>query len=218
MIRVLLVDDDALVRTGLRILLDSESEVTVVGEAADGRAAVTRARDLSPDVVLMDVRMPVFDGVNATREIVSWGPGRPRVLVLTTFDLDEVVDDAIDAGADGFLLKRATPEQLVEAIRTVAAGDALVSPSVTRRLLRAYASRRAPDADRLRLAATLTGREVDVLRALAGGLSNAEIADRIWVSPETVKTHIKSILGKLDARDRTQAVVWAYQTGFVDRF
>jgi DNA-binding NarL/FixJ family response regulator len=162
--------------------------------------------------------MPVFDGVNATREIVSWGPGRPRVLVLTTFDLDEVVDDAIDAGADGFLLKRATPEQLVEAIRTVAAGDALVSPSVTRRLLRAYASRRAPDADRLRLAATLTGREVDVLRALAGGLSNAEIADRIWVSPETVKTHIKSILGKLGARDRTQAVVWAYQTGFVDRF
>ena len=217
MIRVLLVDDDALVRTGLRILLDSEPEVTVVGEAADGRSAVSRARDLSPDVVLMDVRMPVFDGVNATREIVSWGPGRPRVLVLTTFDLDEVVDDAIDAGADGFLLKRATPEQLVEAIRTVAAGDALVSPSVTRRLLRAYASRRAPDADRLRLAATLTGREVDVLRALAGGLSNAEIADRIWVSPETVKTHIKSILGKLDARDRTQAVVWAYQTGFVDR-
>ena len=218
MIRVLLVDDDALVRTGLRILLDHAPEITVVGDAADGRAAVTRARDLSPDVVLMDVRMPVFDGVDATREIVSWGPGRPRVLVLTTFDLDEVVDDAIDAGADGFLLKRATPEQLVEAIRTVAAGDALVSPSVTRRLLRAYASRRAPDADRLRLAATLTGREVDVLRALAGGLSNAEIADRIWVSPETVKTHIKSILGKLDARDRTQAVVWAYQTGFVDRF
>jgi DNA-binding NarL/FixJ family response regulator len=218
MIRVLLVDDDALVRIGLRILLENEPEITVVGEAADGRDAVTRARDLGPDVVLMDVRMPVFDGVSATREIVSWGPERPRVLVLTTFDLDEVVDDAIDAGADGFLLKRATPEQLVEAIRTIAAGDALVSPSVTRRLLRAYAGRRAPDVDRLRLAATLTGREVDVLRALAGGLSNAEIADRIWVSPETVKTHIKSILGKLDARDRTQAVVWAYQTGFVDRF
>lgn len=217
MIRVLLVDDDAMVRSGLRILLESEPEITVVGEAGDGRDAVIRARDLRPEVVLMDVRMPVYDGVSATREIVSWGIGRPRVLVLTTFDLDEVVDQAIDAGADGFLLKRATPEQLIEAIRTIAAGDALVSPAVTRRLLQGYASRRAPDPDRLKAAASLTGREVEVLRALAGGLSNAEIANKIWVSPETVKTHIKSILGKLEARDRTQAVVWAYQTGFVDR-
>jgi DNA-binding NarL/FixJ family response regulator len=217
MIRVLVVDDDSLVRTGLRILLDSEPGTTVVGEAADGREAVARARDLKPDVVLMDVRMPVFDGVNATREIVSWGPDRPRVLVLTTFDLDDVVDDAIDAGADGFLLKRATPEQLLEAIRIVAAGDALVSPQVTRRLLQAYAARQAPDPNRLSAAARLTGREGEVLRALAGGLSNAEIADQIWVSPETVKTHIKSILTKLDARDRTQAVVWAYRSGFVDR-
>jgi DNA-binding NarL/FixJ family response regulator len=206
-----------MVRSGLHILLDSEPEIEVVGTANDGREAVIRARDLRPDVVLMDVRMPVFDGVTATREIVSWGDGRPRVLILTTFDLDEVVDDAIDAGADGFLLKRATPEQLVEAIRTVASGDALVSPSVTRRLLQGYASRRTPDPERLRVAASLTGREAEVLQALAGGLSNAEIADRIWVSQETVKTHIKSILGKLDARDRTQAVVWAYQTGFVDR-
>jgi DNA-binding NarL/FixJ family response regulator len=165
----------------------------------------------------MDVRMPVFDGVNATREIVSWGPDRPRVLVLTTFDLDDVVDDAIDAGADGVLLKRPTPEQLLEAIRIVAAGDALVSPQVTRRLLQAYAARQAPDPNRLSAAARLTGREGEVLRALAGGLSNAEIADQIWVSPETVKTHIKSILTKLDARDRTQAVVWAYRSGFVDR-
>jgi DNA-binding NarL/FixJ family response regulator len=217
MIKVLLVDDDRLVRSGLRILLDSEAETTVVGEAADGREAVARARELRPDVVLMDVRMPVVDGVHATREIVSWGPGRPRILILTTFDLDEVVDDAIDAGADGFLLKRATPEQLLDGIRTVAAGDALVSPQVTRRLLEAYASRRAPDPGHLAVAARLTGRETDVLRALAGGLSNAEIADQIWVTPETVKTHIKSILIKLDVRDRTQAVVWAYRTGFIDR-
>ena len=215
MIRVLLADDDALVRSGLRALLNGEKDIAVVGEAADGREAVNRARELRPDVVLMDVRMPRVDGVAATREIVSW-PRRPRVLVLTTFDLDEVVDDALDAGADGFLLKRATPEQLVDGIRTVFAGDALVAPAVTRRLLAAHARRRAPDRDRLVLAAPLTEREADVLRSLAEGLSNAEIARRISVSPETVKTHIKSILSKLGVRDRTQAVVWAYRTGFVD--
>src|SRR4051812_22560489 len=163
----------------------------------------------------MDVRMPRLEGVRATREIVSW-PRRPRVLVLTTFDLDEVVDDALDAGADGFLLKRATPEQLVEGIRTVFAGDALVAPEVTRRLLAAHAARRRPDRDLVAKAAQLTEREAEVLRALAEGLSNAEIAGRIWVSPETVKTHIKNILTKLEVRDRTQAVVWAYRTGFVD--
>jgi DNA-binding NarL/FixJ family response regulator len=135
--------------------------------------------------------------------------------VLTTFDLDEVVDDALDAGADGFLLKRATPEQLVDGIRTVFAGDALVAPAVTRRLLRAYAARRPADRERLQLAAHLTEREADILRALAEGLSNAEIATRVWLSPETVKTHVKSILGKLGVRDRTQAVVWAYRSGFV---
>ena len=215
MIRVLLADDDALVRSGLRALLDAEEGITVVGEAADGREALNRARELHPDVVLMDVRMPRVDGVAATRELVSW-PRRPRVLVLTTFDLDEVVDDALDAGADGFLLKRATPEQLVDGIRTVFAGDALVAPAVTRRLLAAHARRRAPDRERLALAAPLTEREEDVLRALAEGLSNAEIAGRISVSPETVKTHIKSILSKLCVRDRTQAVVWAYRTGFID--
>ena len=175
MIRVLLADDDALVRSGLRALLNGEKDIAVVGEAADGREAVNRARELRPDVVLMDVRMPRVDGVAATREIVSW-PRRPRVLVLTTFDLDEVVDDALDAGADGFLLKRATPEQLVDGIRTVFAGDALVAPAVTRRLLAAHARRRAPDRDRLTLAAPLTEREADVLRSLAEGLSNAEIA------------------------------------------
>jgi DNA-binding NarL/FixJ family response regulator len=213
-IRVLLADDDGLVRSGLRALLAAEDDLMVVGEAANGREAVNRARELEPDVVLMDVRMPQVDGVTAVREIVSW-PRRPRVLVLTTFDLDEVVDDALDAGADGFLLKRATPEQLIDGIRTVFAGDALVSPTVTRRLLAAHAGRRPPDRERLALAAPLTERETAVLRALAEGLSNAEIAATIWVSPETVKTHIKSILSKLEVRDRTQAVVWAYRTGFV---
>jgi DNA-binding NarL/FixJ family response regulator len=161
----------------------------------------------------MDVRMPWLDGVRATREIVSWAQ-RPRVLVLTTFDLDQVVDDALDAGADGFLLKRATPEQLIDGIRTVVAGDALVAPAVTRRLLVAYAGRRPPDRERLRLAAHLTDREVQILHALAEGLSNVEIAGRVFLAPETVKTHVKSILGKLGVRDRTQAVVWAYRTGF----
>jgi DNA-binding NarL/FixJ family response regulator len=213
-IRVLLADDDVLVRSGLRALLSAEEDITVVGEAADGREAVNRARELEPDVVLMDVRMPQVDGVTAVREIVSW-PRRPRVLVVTTFDLDEVVDEALDAGADGFLLKRATPEQLIDGIRIVFSGDALVSPTVTRRLLAAHAGRRPPDRERLALAAPLTEHETAVLRALAEGLSNAEIAATIWVSPETVKTHIKSILSKLEVRDRTQAVVWAYRTGFV---
>jgi len=214
MIRVLLADDDRLVRSGLRALLDAEDDLTVVDEAADGQQAVDRARELRPDVVLMDVRMPRIDGVAATREIVSW-PHRPRVIVLTTFDLDEVVDDALDAGADGFLLKRATPEQLIDGIRTVVAGDALVAPAVTRRLLAAHAARRPPDREGLRVAAALTEREAEVLRALAEGLSNAEIARRVWLSPETVKTHVKAILGKLGVRDRTQAVVWAYRTGFI---
>jgi DNA-binding NarL/FixJ family response regulator len=214
-IRVLLADDDALVRGGLRALLGAEDDIDVVGEAADGRQAIARARELQPDVVLMDVRMPGVDGVSATREIASW-PRRPRVLVLTTFDLDEVVDDALNAGADGFLLKRATPEQLIDGIRTIVAGDALVAPAVTRRLLARHAGRRPPDRDRLALAAQLTEREAEVLRALAEGLSNTEIAARIWVSPETVKTHVKSILTKLEVRDRTQAVVWAYRTGFAE--
>lgn len=214
MIRVLLVDDDRLVRSGLRALLQAEADITVVGEAADGREALARAHEHRPDVVVMDVRMPGTDGVAATREMVSW-PRRPRVLVLTTFDQDEVVDDALDAGADGFLLKRATPEQLIDGIRTVFAGDALVAPGVTRRLLAAHAARRPPDRERLKLAARLTDREAEILHALAEGLSNAEIAARVWLSPETVKTYVKSILNKLQVRDRTQAVVWAYRTGFV---
>jgi DNA-binding NarL/FixJ family response regulator len=213
-IRVLVVDDQAMVRAGFRMLLSREPDLEVVGEACDGVEALDQAELLRPTVVLMDVRMPRLDGVSATREIVAW-PSRPRVLVLTTFDLDEVVDDALDAGADGFLLKRATPEQLIDGIRTVVAGEALVAPAVTRRLLVAYASRRPPDRERLRLAAHLTDREAEILRALAEGLSNAEIAGRVYLAPETVKTHVKGILGKLGVRDRTQAVVWAYRTGFV---
>ncbi|GAA3866374.1 response regulator [Saccharothrix violaceirubra] len=213
MIRVLLADDDALVRGGLKALLDAEADIVVVGEAADGAEAVHRAAVVRPDVVVMDIRMPVRDGVSATRELMRTDP-RPRVLVLTTFDLDEVVDDAIAAGADGFLLKRATPEELIAGIRTVAAGDAVVSPSVTRRLFEGYAARFEPDRDR---ATRLTEREADVLRALADGCSNAEIARELHLAVETVKTHISSVLMKLDVRDRTQAVVWAYRTGFVHR-
>ncbi|GAA3126424.1 response regulator [Streptosporangium carneum] len=217
MIRVFLADDDALVRGGLRALLEAERDISVVGEAANGLEALHGVRVSTPDVVVMDVRMPGYDGVSATREITSWGSPRPRVLVLTTFDLDEVVDDAIAAGADGFLLKRATPEEVVAGIRTVAAGDALVAPSVTRRLLEALAARRGAGGPEAAFAARLTEREADVLRALAGGMSNTEIARSMHVSLETVKTHIKHLLGKLEVRDRTQAVVWAYRTGFVDR-
>ena len=213
MIRVLLVDDDALVRGGLRALLDAETDIAVVDEAANGQEGMEKARRLFPDVVVMDIRMPVRDGTSATREIVSWAPPRPRVLVLTTFDHDDVVDDAITAGADGFLLKRSTPEQLVAGIRTVAAGDALLSPTVTRRLFRMYAQRQRTPIPRVRL----TEREADVLRALAEGLSNVEIARSMYVTTETVKTHIRHLLAKLAVRDRTQAVVWAYRSGFIDQ-
>jgi DNA-binding NarL/FixJ family response regulator len=212
-IRVLLADDDALVRGGLRALLAAEPDITVVGEAENGIEAVHRAGVLRADVVVMDIRMPVRDGVSATRALLAAEP-RPRVLVLTTFDLDQVVDDAIAAGADGFLLKRATPEELVAGIRTVAAGEALLSPSVTRRLFDAYAARAGtadPRAERL------TDREASVLRALALGQSNTEIARSLHLSVETVKTHVKHLLTKLEVRDRTQAVVWAYRTGFVHR-
>jgi DNA-binding NarL/FixJ family response regulator len=213
MIGVLLVDDDALVRGGLRALLDAEPDICVVGEAANGSDGAEQARRLRPDVVVMDIRMPIRDGASATREIVSWASPRPRVLVLTTFDLDDVVDDAIAAGADGFLLKRSTPEQLVAGIRTVAAGDALLSPEVTRRLFRMHAQRQNAPVPAVRL----TERESDVLRALAQGLSNVEISRSIYVTTETVKTHVRSVLAKLGARDRTQAVVWAYRSGFMDQ-
>lgn len=216
MITVLLADDDGLVRSGLRALLDAEPDICVAAEAATGEEAVLAARSYRPDVVLMDVRMPRRDGVWATSQITSWPHPRPRVLVLTTFDVDKVVEDALAAGADGFLLKRATPEQLIDGIRVVAAGDALVAPAVTRRLLATLARRRVPDRELLTRADRLTDREAEVLRALAEGRSNTEIATVLNLSVETVRTHVKRILSKLGVRDRTQAVVWAYRAGFVD--
>jgi DNA-binding NarL/FixJ family response regulator len=213
-ITVVLADDDVLVRQGLRVLVESAGDLSVVAEAADGDEAVRLAAEHRPDVVIMDVRMPGHDGIAATREITAWPAPRPRVLILTTFDLDEIVHDALQAGADGFLLKRATPDELIEGIRTVAAGDALISPALTRRLLRYVAGQRsAPPA--VNLVVPFTAREEEVLRYLSEGLSNAEIAEKLVIGQETVKTHVKHICTKTGARDRTQAVVWAYQTGFV---
>jgi DNA-binding NarL/FixJ family response regulator len=211
---VLLADDDVLVRQGLRVLVESAGDLTVVAEAADGEEAVRLAAEHRPDVVVMDVRMPGCDGIAATRDITAWPAPRPRVLILTTFDLDEIVHDALQAGADGFLLKRATPDELIDGIRTVAAGDALISPALTRRLLSYVAAQRsAPSATAL--VVPFTAREEEVLRYLSEGLSNAEIAEKLVIGQETVKTHVKHICTKTGARDRTQAVVWAYQTGFV---
>lgn len=214
MIKVLLADDDRLVRQGLRVLLEACGEVVVVGEASDGDEAVRLADVTRPDVVVMDVRMPGVDGIAATRTITGWDPPRPRVLVLTTFDHDDIVYDALEAGADGFLLKRATPQDLIDGIRTVAAGEALVAPAITRRFLSEVARRRAAPAG-WRLVTPLTDRETEVLRCLAQGLSNAEIAVALVIGHETVKTHIKRICMKTDTRDRTQAVVWAYRSGFM---
>jgi DNA-binding NarL/FixJ family response regulator len=215
-IRVLICDDQALVRGGFRAILDARSEIEVVGEAENGAQAVALAQRRQPDVILMDIRMPVLDGIEATRKLV--GDGSPaRIIVLTTFDLDEYVHAAIRAGASGFLLKDVTPAKLVEAIGIVAQGDALLAPSVTRRLLDRFATT-LPVADRSSDAlAELTSREVEVLRLLAGGLSNAEIAVELVVSEATVKTHISSVLRKLGLRDRVQAVIVAYETGLVDR-
>ena len=212
MIRVLLADDQALVRAGFRMILKAEPGLEVVGEAGDGAEAVAFAGELEPDVVLMDVRMPVMDGIEATRQIVN-GEGGPRVLVLTTFDLDEYVYEALRAGASGFLLKDAPENQLIAGIRIVADGGSLFAPAVTRRLIERFAGTRpaaAPPA-----LEELTPREVEVLRMVARGLSNAEIASTLVVSEHTVKTHIAHILRKLDLRDRVQAVVLAYESGVV---
>ena len=214
MTSVLLADDQELVRAGLRTVLDSQDGIEVVGEAANGREAVDRARELRPDVVLMDVRMPELDGIAATRELASHRDGRPRVLVLTTFDLDEYVFQAVRAGASGFLLKDATPTRLAAAIRAVDAGDALLAPDVTRRLVERFASTPVePDPDGpLR---ELTERELEVLALVARGLSNGEICERLVVSLPTVKTHVGRVLMKLGLRDRVQAVVFAYEAGLV---
>lgn len=212
MIRLLLVDDEELVRTGLRAILDAEPDITVVGEASDGAEVPGLVRRLAPDVVLMDVRMSAVDGITATRHLVTSLPQPPRVLVLTTFGNDGHVYDALRAGATGFLLKRARPAEIVQAVRVVACGESLLFPAAVRDLV---ATRGRTGGDRLS-GAGLTEREGEVLRFLARGLSNAEIARELMVGVETVKTHVGNLLAKLGARDRTQAVVAAYESGFID--
>jgi DNA-binding NarL/FixJ family response regulator len=212
MIRVLLADDQALVRAGFRMILRAEPDIEVVGEAGQGLEAVELARALEPDVVLMDLRMPELDGIQATRRILDGAEG-PRVLVLTTFDLDEYVYEALRAGASGFLLKDAPEEQLVAGIKVVADGGSLFAPAVTKRLIERFAGT-AP-AQMPAVLADLTPREVEVLRLVARGLANAEIASELVVSEHTAKTHVAHILQKLDARDRLQAVVLAYESGLV---
>lgn len=214
-IGVLLVDDEPLIRSGLRAIIDAEPDLAVVGEADDGAGVAALVRRLRPDVVLIDVRMPVVDGIEATRRLLANVDDPPRVVVLTTFENDDYVLDALDAGAAGFLLKRARPDEVVRALRLVAAGDSLLFPATIRRLVaRSQSSGAVPDG---LSAAGLTDREAEVLRLIAEGLSNPEIAARLTVGVETVKTHVARVLAKLDARDRTQAAIRAYRSGFVDR-
>ena len=214
-IRVVVADDQEIVRAGFSALLDTRDDITVVGTARDGNDAIEVARSNRPDVILMDVRMPQLDGIAATRVITTTVEPSPKVIVLTTFDLDEYVFDALSAGASGFLLKDVTAETLFEAVRVVAGGDALLTPNVTRRLIDEFVRiRPRVRVDRLR---ALTPREIDVLRLIAAGRSNAEIGVELFVSSETVKTHVSRILTKLDARDRTQAVIAAYESGLVQR-
>jgi DNA-binding NarL/FixJ family response regulator len=213
MIRVAVVDDQALVRAGFRMILEAEDDMTVVGEAGDGRDAVDLVARAAPDVVLMDIRMPVMDGVEATAHITS--DGGPRVLMLTTFDLDDYVYAALRAGASGFLLKDTPPELLVDAVRVVAAGEALLAPSVTRKLIEEFARRPAPSDTHHPGIDQLTEREVEVLRLMARGRSNGEIAEQLYLGETTVKTHVGRVLTKLGVRDRVQAVVTAYECGLV---
>lgn len=214
MINILLVDDQELVRTGFRMMLDAQPDMTVTGEAADGAAAVRLARPETVDVVVMDVRMPGLDGVEATRRICATGP-RPRVLMLTTFDLDEYAFAALKAGASGFLLKDVPPQELLFAIRSVHSGDSVVAPSTTRRLIDRFVPMLDPPAEPPSELTQLTEREREVLIQVAAGLSNAEIAAKLFVSEATVKTHVGRILAKLGLRDRVQAVVMSYESGLV---
>jgi DNA-binding NarL/FixJ family response regulator len=214
-VRVVVADDQDIVRAGFAALLATQADVEVVGTARDGEEAVRVCLDQRPDVVLMDVRMPAMDGIEATRRLTADGGG-PRVIILTTFDLDDYVYDALSAGASGFLLKDAGAERLFDAVRVVAAGDALLAPGVTRRLIAEFARMRPRLPPRPERLEALTDRETEVLRLIAEGLSNMEIADRLVVSDETVKTHVSHVLAKLDLRDRTQAVVIAYESGLVE--
>jgi DNA-binding NarL/FixJ family response regulator len=213
-IGVLLADDQSLVRAGFRMILESEGDITVVGEAANGEQAVAATRRLGPDVVLMDIQMPGSDGLAATRQITAAAGARSRVLILTTFERDEYVFEALQAGASGFLLKNAPPEQLVDAVRVVAAGEALLAPSVTRRIIEQFA-RRPVEADVRERVESLTQREREVLVLLARGKSNSELAAELFVTEGTIKTHLSSLLAKLGLRDRVQAVVLAYESGLV---
>ncbi len=212
MIRVAIADDQAMVRTGFRMIVGSQTDMEVAGEAADGQAAIDLVRRERPDVILMDIRMPRVDGIAATRTIT--GAGLPtRVVILTTYELDEYVFDALAAGASAFLLKAAPPEDLIRAIRVVASGDALLAPSVTRRLIEEFAKRPEPQARKAKQLDALTEREREVLRELAGGFTNSEIAARLHVAETTVKTHVAHVLDKLELRDRVQAVILAYESG-----
>ncbi|MFG1999793.1 response regulator [Spirillospora sp. NPDC048911] len=213
-IRVLLVDDERLIRAGLAAIINAEPDLTVVGEAADGADVPAEVKRVEPDVILMDVRMPKLDGIQATRRIME-GPEPPRVIVVTTFENDEYVYDALKAGASGFLLKRTRPEEILQAIRMVAHGDTLLFPAAIRSLAAAHGGAGGSGGGGARWHAQLTEREADVLRLMAKGHSNAEIAAELFVSPQTVKTHVGNVLGKLHARDRTQAVIFAYETGFI---
>ncbi|MFJ8007868.1 response regulator [Streptomyces fagopyri] len=215
-VTVLLVDDEPLVRAGLRAVLESQPDIEVVGEAADGAAVIPLVRRLRPDVVAMDVRMPLMDGIEATRAVLRTVADPPKILVVTTFENDEYVYEALRAGADGFLLKRARPAEIVHAVRLVAEGESLLFPASVRQLAAAYGSDAgSPAARAVMERAALTEREADVLRLMARGLSNAEIAARLVVGTETVKSHVSAVLAKLGARDRTQAVIAAYESGFV---
>ncbi|MFD8534396.1 response regulator [Streptosporangium canum] len=213
-LRAVIADDQALVRTGFRMILSADG-IEVTAEAADGAEAVAAVRSTRPDVVLMDIRMPRMDGIEATRQIMSGGADGTRVVILTTYDLDHYVYAALTAGASGFLLKDVSPEHLVAAVRLVRSGDALLSPTITRRLIERFAPRDEAKADLHRDLSELTPRELEVLRLLATGLSNAELADRLTLSATTVKTHVARILSKLGLRDRVQAVVLAYETGLI---
>jgi DNA-binding NarL/FixJ family response regulator len=216
MTRILIADDEALVRGGLRMILEAQPDLEVVGEASDGCEAVSRAQELAPDLVLMDIRMPGLDGLAATRRLLAKDTDAPKVVMLTTFDLDDYVYEAIHAGASGFLLKSAPPRQLLEGVRTVMAGDALLAPEITRRLLDRFIRRPPRNVAHPPELAELSARELEVLRLMADGLSNAEIAAALVLSEATIKTHVNHILTKLRLRSRVQAVALAYRTGLMD--